>query len=81
MSNPISLAALAPVMARIMVDTVQIFRPGPQVLNEDTGVYEPGPDVIAWEGMGAVFSAGGPGMVMSLAGQAYQGDTATGTGC
>ncbi|MFF3659255.1 DUF6093 family protein [Streptomyces olivochromogenes] len=75
MSNPISLAALAPVMARIKVDTVQIFRPGPQVLNEDTGVYEPGPDVIVREGMGAVFSAGGPGMVMSLAGQAYRDDT------
>ncbi|MCX4858333.1 DUF6093 family protein [Streptomyces canus] len=75
MSIPISLAALAPVMKRIMVDTVQIFRPGPQVLNEDTGVYEPGPDVILWEGLGAVFTAGGPGMVLSLAGQAYQDDT------
>ena len=74
MSSPISLAALVPVMARIMVDTVEIFRPGPQVLNEDTGVYEPGPDVIVWEGLGAVFAAGGPGMVMSLAGQAYQDD-------
>lgn len=75
MSSPISLAALAPVMKRIMVDTVQIFRPGPQVLNDDTGEYEPGPDVIVWEGVGAVFAAGGPGMVMSLAGQAYQDDT------
>jgi hypothetical protein len=74
MSSPISLAAIAPVMKRIMVDTVQVFRPSPQVLNEDTGVYEPGPDVIVWEGLGAVFAAGGPGMVMSLAGQAYQDD-------
>jgi hypothetical protein len=75
MTSPISLAALAPVMKRIMADTVQIFRPGPQVLNEETGLYEPGPDVIVWEGLGAVFAAGGPGMVMSLAGQAYQDDT------
>ncbi|MFH8772015.1 DUF6093 family protein [Streptomyces sp. NPDC017958] len=75
MSSPISLAALEPVLKRILVDTVQMFRPGPQVLNEATGEYEPGPDVILWEGLGAVFSAGGPGMVMSLAGQAYQDDT------
>ncbi|MEH0576806.1 MULTISPECIES: DUF6093 family protein [Streptomyces] len=75
MSSPISLAALEPVLKRILVDTVQMFRPGPQVLNEDTGVYEPGPDVIVWEGLGAVFAVGGPGMVMSLAGQAYQDDT------
>ncbi|MFI5799064.1 DUF6093 family protein [Streptomyces sp. NPDC051677] len=75
MSSPISLAALEPVLKRILVDTVQMFRPGPQVLNEDTGVYEPGPDVIVWEGLGAVFAAGGPGMMMSLAGQAYQDDT------
>ncbi|MFD7769854.1 DUF6093 family protein [Streptomyces sp. NPDC059787] len=75
MSSPISLAALEPVLKRIMVDTVRIFRPGPQVLNEDTGVYEPGPDVVVWEGLGAVFAAGGPGMVMSLAGQVYQDDT------
>ncbi|MDT0465135.1 hypothetical protein [Streptomyces gibsoniae] len=39
MSSPISLAALGPVMKRIMVDTVQIFRPGPEVLDPDTGVY------------------------------------------
>ncbi|WP_225102216.1 DUF6093 family protein [Streptomyces sp. CoH27] len=75
MNNPISLAALEPVLKRILVDTVQIFRPGPQVLNEATGEYEPGPDIIVWEGLGAVFAAGGPGMVMSLAGQAYQDDT------
>ncbi|WP_324787028.1 DUF6093 family protein [Streptomyces sp. H51] len=75
MSSPISLAALEPVLQRILVDTVQIFRPGPQVLNEDTGVYEPGPDVVLWEGLGAVFAVGGPGMVMSLAGQVYQDDT------
>ncbi|MEU3340411.1 DUF6093 family protein [Streptomyces sp. NPDC006668] len=75
MSSPISLAAIEPVLRRILVDTVQMFRPGPQVLNETTGEYERGPDVILWEGLGAVFSAGGPGMVMSLAGQAYQDDT------
>jgi hypothetical protein len=75
MNSPISLAALAPVMKRIPVDTGQIFRPGPQVLNEDTGVYEPGPDVILREGPGAVFAAGEPGVAMSLAGHAYQDDT------
>ncbi|MEV6740080.1 DUF6093 family protein [Streptomyces sp. NPDC051104] len=74
MSGPISLAALAPVMKRIMVDTVQIFRPGPQVLNEDTGEYEPGPDVIVWEGLGAVFAAGGPVFAQPLLGQAYPDD-------
>ncbi|MGW4435148.1 DUF6093 family protein [Streptomyces sp. NPDC004596] len=74
MSSPIALAAIAPVMKRIMVDTVQIFRPGPQVLNEDTGEYVAGPDVVVREGSGAVFAAGGPGMVISPAGQAYQDD-------
>ncbi|MEW2257951.1 DUF6093 family protein [Streptomyces sp. NPDC047869] len=74
MSSPISLAAIAPVMKRIMVNTVQIFRPGPQVLSEDTGEYVAGPDVVVWEGSGAVFAADGPGMVMSPAGQAYHDD-------
>lgn len=74
-SEGLSLAAIAPIVeTRILVDTVQIFRPGPQVLNPDTGVYEPGPDVIVYEGSGAVFSAGGPGMVLSLEGQAYADD-------
>ncbi|MFB7571837.1 DUF6093 family protein [Streptomyces sp. NPDC056165] len=75
MSSPISLSALAPIMRRIMVDTVQIFRPGPEVLDPDSGEYIPGPDFIVYEGLGAVFSAGGPGMVLSLAGQVYQDDT------
>ncbi|MEU1600714.1 hypothetical protein ABZ468_50305 [Streptomyces sp. NPDC005708] len=43
MSSPISLAALAPIMSRIMVDTVEIFRPAPEVLDPDSGVYVPGP--------------------------------------
>ncbi|MFF2206247.1 DUF6093 family protein [Streptomyces sp. NPDC058145] len=46
-------------MSRIMVDTVEIFRPGPEVLDPDSGVYIPGPDII-YSGLGAVFSAGGP---------------------
>jgi hypothetical protein len=69
MSSPISLAALAPIMSRIMVDTVQIFRPGPEVLDPDTGVYIQGPDIIVYDGLGAVFAAGGPGLVVAVAGQ------------
>ncbi|MET7890006.1 DUF6093 family protein [Streptomyces mirabilis] len=74
MSNPISLAALVPIMDRIMVDTVQIFRPGPEVLDPDTGVYVPGPDIIVYDGLGAVFAAGGPGLVVALAGQPVPDD-------
>ncbi|MFE2578869.1 DUF6093 family protein [Streptomyces sp. NPDC059378] len=75
MNSPISLAALRPVVNRILVDTVQIFRPGTPILNEETGEYEPGPDVILYQGVGAVFSQGGPGMVLSLEGQVYADDT------
>lgn len=72
----LTLDAVAPIVeSRILVDTIQIFRPGPEVLNPDTGVYEPGPDVIVYEGFGAVFGAGGPGLVLSLEGQAYADDT------
>ncbi|WP_435260357.1 hypothetical protein [Streptomyces sp. 1222.5] len=42
MSSPISLAALEPVLKRVLVDTVCMFQPGPQVLDETTGEYEPG---------------------------------------
>ncbi|MGW2936122.1 DUF6093 family protein [Streptomyces sp. NPDC001156] len=69
MSSPIALAAAAPILARIMVDTVQIFRPGPEVLDPDSGVYVPGPDIIIYCGLGAIFSAGGPGLVVAVAGQ------------
>lgn len=79
MSSPISLAALAPIMDRIMVDTVQVFRPGPEVLDPDTGVYVPGPDIIVYDGLGAVFAVGGPGLVVALAGQPVPDDPATGT--
>ncbi|MGW1798635.1 DUF6093 family protein [Streptomyces sp. NPDC001984] len=74
MSSPISLAALAPVMSRIMVDTVEIFRPGPEVLDPDTGVYVPGPDIIIYSGLGAIFSAGGPGFVVAVSGQPVPDD-------
>ncbi len=57
------------------MDTVQIFRPGEQVLDPDSGEYVPGPDFIVYEGLGAVFAAGGPGMVLSLEGQVYADDT------
>ncbi|WP_327421131.1 DUF6093 family protein [Streptomyces sp. NBC_01230] len=75
-SEGLTLAAVAPIVeTRILVDTVEIFRPGPQILNPDTGVYEPGPDTIVYTGSGAIFSQGGPGLVMSLEGQAYADDT------
>jgi hypothetical protein len=72
----LTLAAVATIVeTRILVDTVEIFRPGPQILNPDTGVYEPGPDLVLYQGTGAVFSQGGPGLVLSLEGQAYADDT------
>ncbi|MCT9003541.1 DUF6093 family protein [Streptomyces rhizosphaerihabitans] len=75
-SEGLTLAAVATIVeTRILVDTVEIFRPGPQILNPDTGVYEPGPDLVLYQGTGAVFSQGGPGLVLSLEGQAYADDT------
>ncbi|MET9412114.1 DUF6093 family protein [Streptomyces sp. NPDC002935] len=75
-SEGLTLAAVATIVeTRILVDTVEIFRPGPQILNPDTGVYEPGPDTILYQDTGAVFSQGGPGLVLSLEGQAYADDT------
>ncbi len=87
MTNPsegLSLAAVAPIVeTRILVDTIQIFRPGPEVLNPDTGEYEPGPDVIVCEGAGAVFGAGGPGPVLSCPWKGRRARTTPGTatGC
>ncbi|MEU4095491.1 DUF6093 family protein [Streptomyces sp. NPDC026673] len=75
-SEGLSLAAIAPIVeTRILVDTVEIFRPGEPVLDPDSGEYEPGPDAIVYTGSGAIFSAGGPGLVLSLEGQAYADDT------
>ncbi|MGW6902306.1 DUF6093 family protein [Streptomyces sp. NPDC054919] len=45
------------------------------VLDPDSGEYHPGPDQILYTGAGAIFSAGGPGLVLSLEGQAYVDDT------
>lgn len=76
LSEGLSLAAVAPIVeTRILVDTIEIFRPGPEILDTDSGEYVPGPDVIVYQGPGAVFAAGGPGLVLSLEGQAYADDT------
>lgn len=75
-SEGLSLAAVAPIVeTRILVDTVEIFRPGPEILDPDSGEYVPGPDTIVYQGPGAVFAAGGPGLVLSLEGQAFADDT------
>lgn len=75
-SEGLSLAAVAPIVeTRILVDTVEIFRPGEPVLDPDSGEYHPGPDQILYTGPGAIFASGGPGLVLSLEGQAYADDT------
>lgn len=58
----------------ILVETVEIYRSGEPVLDPDSGEYHPGPDTIVYSGSGAVFAAGGPGLVLSLEGQAYADD-------
>ncbi|MFE5296983.1 DUF6093 family protein [Streptomyces sp. NPDC056632] len=60
---------------KILTDTVRIERKGEPVFNPDTGQYEPGPPVMVYEGSGALFPAGGPSVVLHLAGQAYVDDT------
>ena len=53
-SEGLTLAAVAPIVeTRILVDTVEVFRPGPKVVNPDTGAYESGPDTITYQGAGA----------------------------
>lgn len=75
-SEGLSLSAVAPIVeTRILVDTIEIFRPGPEVLDPDSGEYVPGPDMTVYQGPGAVFASGGPGLVLSLEGQAFADDT------
>jgi hypothetical protein len=64
------------VETKVLTDTVQILQPGPEVLDPDSGEYKPGPDVVVYEGPGAVFAVGGSGLVLSLAGQAYSDNSA-----
>lgn len=68
-------AVSAIVERRILTNKVRIQRKGEPVFNPDTGQYEPGPPVAVYEGPGAVFPAGGPSVVLHLAGQAYVDDT------
>ncbi|MFJ9917642.1 DUF6093 family protein [Actinacidiphila glaucinigra] len=75
-SEGLSLAAVAPIIETgILVDTVEIFRPGEPVLDSDSGECIPGPDTIIYDGPGAIFAACGPGLVLSLEGRAFADDT------
>ena len=65
------------VKSKVLVDTVQIFQAGPEVLDPDSGEYKPGPDTIIYEGPGAILALGGPGLTLSLEGQAYVDDTSS----
>ncbi|WP_329317986.1 DUF6093 family protein [Streptomyces sp. NBC_01262] len=72
----LTLGAVSAIVERkVLTDTVRIYRPGDLVFNPETGQYEPGPPVTVHEGSGAVFSSGGPGIVLNLEGQAYVDDT------
>ncbi|MGW6393317.1 DUF6093 family protein [Streptomyces sp. NPDC055103] len=68
-------AVSAIVEKKILTSKIRIYRPGEPVFNPDTGQYEPGPPITVYEGPGAVFPAGGPAVVLHLAGQAYVDDT------
>lgn len=68
-------AVSAIVEKKILTSEIRIYRPGEPVFNPDTGQYEPGPSITVYEGPGAVFPAGGPSVVLHLAGQAYVDDT------
>lgn len=64
-SEGLSLAAVAPIVeSHILVDTIEIFRPGPEILDPNTG--EPGqtPTSMVYEGPGAVLFTHGQ-IVMS----------------
>jgi hypothetical protein len=75
-SGGLALGAVSAIVKdKVLVDTVQIFRAGPQILDPDSGEYQPGPDTILYEGPGAVFAAGGPGLTLMLEGQAFADDT------
>lgn len=75
-SEGLTLGAVSAIVERkILINKVRIERNGKPVFNPDTGQYEPGPPVTVYEGPGAVFPAGGPSVVLHLAGQAYVDDT------
>src|SRR5882757_5546378 len=68
-------AVSAIVEKKILTSKVRIYRPGELVFDPETGQYEPGPPVTIYEGAGAIFPAGGPSVVLHIAGQAYVDDT------
>ncbi|WP_435970228.1 DUF6093 family protein [Streptomyces sp. Qhu_M48] len=72
----LTLGAVSEIVEKkILTSKIRIYRPGEPVFNPDTGQYEPGPPFTVYEGPGAVFPAGGPSVVLHLAGQAYVDDT------
>ncbi|WP_330481155.1 hypothetical protein [Streptomyces sp. NBC_00724] len=80
-SEGLSLAAVAPIVeTRILVDTVERFRPGEPVLDPDSGEYHPGPGQILYTEPGAIFASGGPGLVLSLEGRRTPTTPETATG-
>ncbi|MFE7395198.1 DUF6093 family protein [Streptomyces sp. NPDC057557] len=74
----LTLGAVSDLVERkILTDIVRIFRPGEPVFNEETGMYDPGPDVVIYNGPGAIFPDSGPGIVLHLEGQAHVDDSAS----
>jgi hypothetical protein len=80
-SEGLTLAAVAPIVdTRILVDTAEIFRPGPEVLDPDTGEYVPGPDTIMYQGSVRSSPKAGPAWSWSWKGRRTPTTPATGTG-
>ncbi|WP_326827982.1 MULTISPECIES: DUF6093 family protein [unclassified Streptomyces] len=81
-SEGLSLAAVAPIVeTRILVDTVEIFRPGEPVFDPDSDEYHSGPDTIIYTGSGAIFASGRPGWSCPWRDRRTPTTRATGTDC
>ena len=75
-SEGLSLAAVAPIVeTRILVDTVEIFRAGEPVLEPGLRRVPPRPGSDRLHGGRCDLLRRGPGLVLSLEGQAYADDT------
>ncbi len=74
-SSGLFLGGIVGIVERTLLsDEVQIYGPGPEIFDPETGQYHPGPDVVMYEGPGAHRAAGGPGLVLRLEGQPYRDD-------
>ncbi|MFJ7422740.1 DUF6093 family protein [Streptomyces uncialis] len=77
-SDGLALGGVAALIERkILTDKVRIFRPGDPVFDPETGLMAPGPDMVIYEGRGAIVPEDGTGVSVRLEGAPHPDDTAS----